>query len=293
MNFNKMMVALDFSSMDKNLISYSHFLAQICGGKTVEFVHVVPSFVPPRLSNSDLEELMEQALEFKESTSKKLAEKVRASFDSLKEVKAELSVLDGKPQEELLQAVQRTKPDLLILGKKQISDGSGVSAHRVARKVDTAIWFVTKEANMEIQNILVPIDFSDNSFRAFKAALYLKQQLNGASITALHVIDIPMTAYKINRNKDAIVAEIKTSATNKFLRYLSQNQIDRTDIKFHIEINEAFDVARYVHSVAAQEPADLIIIGGKGSSLLNNFLFGSVTEKLVTYEYTTPILVIR
>lgn len=182
---------------------------------------------------------------------------------------------------------------LLVLGKKQISDGSGVNARRVARNVKSAIWFVTAKATTDIRNILVPVDFSGNSLRALEAALELRKHLKDVTITALHVIDIPMTAYKINRNKDAIIAEMKASATNRFLRVLSQNEIDKAGLNFQLLMNDEFDVARYIQKTAAQENADLIIVGGKGYSLLDNFLFGSVTEKLVNCEHEIPVLVMR
>ena len=202
-------------------------------------------------------------------------------------------MLRGIPHEELIRVIQVTQPGLLVLGKKLISHGSGISAWKVVRQVGTAIWFVTEAAKVEKQNIVVPVDFSENSFRALRAALHLRKHSDTVRITALHVVDVPLTANNAYRDKNAIIAEIKASATRKFLQFLQEHGIGHTGIELQLTMNDKVDVAHYIREAALHAHSDLIVIGGKGQSFINNLLFGSVTEKLVTEEYSRPILVIR
>ena len=293
MLFNKIIVALDLSEMDEKIILYSRFIIQNVGHPYVHFLHVALETSLPKKNTHSYEYMIEKDSLILKQKKEKLATSIKPIFDLLNGANLKTSTIIGNPQRQILKIVEDEKIDLLVVGKKQISGGSGIKARRIAQKANSAIWFITEQAKTAIQKILVPIDFSDNSLRALKAALHLKKQLKEVTITTLHVIDIPMTAYKINRNKDTIIAEMRSSATNKFLHFLSHNQIDRTGIKLRMIMNDEFDVARYIQKTAAQEKADLIIVGAKGRSLLDNFLFGSVTEKLVTYEYETPVLVIR
>ena len=58
-------------------------------------------------------------------------------------------------------------------------------------------------------------------------------------------------------------------------------------------MNDDFDVAKSIEEKASQENSDLIITGAKGCSLFDRSLFRSVTEKLISYEMATPVLIVR
>jgi len=222
-----------------------------------------------------------------------LEKSIDAVFDNRDEVAVEISIVEGKPQNQLLNIIKETNPSLLVLGKKKVSNGSGIIARRIARKASCPIWFVTENANTNPQKILVPIDFSPYSFRALKTALYLKEQLGEVTITALHLIDVPITAYKINRNKEEIIQQLKAAAKKSLRQFLKQNQLAEKDIDFKMLLNDNYDVAEYVQQTAGQEASDLIITGAKGHSGFGGFIFGSVTEKLISYPETPPVLVVR
>lgn len=293
MNFPKIVVALDGSGLDKKLIEYSHFIAKNFKANATQFFHVVPHFMTSNILDSRLENRLRKKPSFAKQQSKKLEKNIHSVFEEKEGMKVNLSVVEGKPQDQLLSIIRKKKPNLLVLGKKQISDGSGIIARRIARKADCAIWFVTENANVNFQKILVPIDFSSYSLKALKTALYLKEQLNEITITALHLIDVPMTAYKINRNKEEIIQQLKASAQNSFRQFLNQNLLPETDIDFKILLNDNYNVAEYIQQTAAQEKSDLIITGAKGHSGLGGFIFGSVTERLISIPETPPVLVVR
>ena len=180
-----------------------------------------------------------------------------------------------------------------MLGKKEISGGSGILAQRIARKAECAVCFITEQVNLDLQKILVPIDFSAHSLRALKTALHLKEQSKEINITALHLIDVPMTAYKINRNKAEIIRRMKESAEQSFRHFLTQNHLSESQLDFKMRLNDDFDVSRYIKKIALSEKSDLIITGAKGRSGLSGFVFGSVTENLISTKDTPSVLVVR
>ena len=292
MNFSKIITALDGSKLDKKLIKYSHFIANTFKTDAVLFFHVVPSFMASNILDVQLENLLRKNSTFAKQP-KELEKKIYSVFEEREGLEVNLSVVEGKPQDQLLSMIRENKPDLLVLGKKQISNGSGIIARRIARKADCPIWFITEKATTNLKKILVPIDFSSHSLNALKTALYLKEQLKEVTITALHLIDVPMTAYKIDRNKEEIIQRLKAAAENSFRQFLQQNKLSETDIKFKMLLNDNFNVAEYIQKTTAQEKSDLIITGAKGRSGLSRFVFGSVTERLISYPETPPILVVR
>lgn len=293
MNFPKIIVALDHSGLDEKLIEYSHFITTHFKTNTTQFFHVVPHYMSSNILDSRLENLLRKKSILARQQPKNLEKKINSIFEKKEGIDINLSVVEGKPQDQLLNIIREKKPSLLVLGKKQISEGSGIIARRIARKAGCPIWFVTENANINLKKILVPIDFSSYSLKALKTALYLKKQLKEVSITALHLIDVPMTAYKINRNKEEIIQRLKTSAENSFRQFLNQNKLSETDIEFKMLLNDNYNVAEYVQEMAAQEKSDLIITGAKGRSGLGGFVFGSVTERLISYPEIPPVLVVR
>lgn len=93
--------------------------------------------------------------------------------------------------------------------------------------------------------------------------------------------------------KKEIIRRLKESAKQSFHQFLIQNQLPESDLNFKVQLNDDFDVSKYIKETALLEKSDLIIIGAKGQSGLSGFVFGSVTEKLISTKETPPILVVR
>lgn len=293
MIFPKVVVALDRSSMDQKLIQYSYVIVQHLAVVEVSFFHIVPYVLPPHLIGYDREQRLRKELFLTQDQQRKLLNTIRIALGDINDLDVQLCIIEGRPQRKLLTTVQQASPDLLVLGKKHLGKGSGIIAQRVARKVTSAIWFVTEQANSHVRNILVPIDFSAYSIRALKAALYLKQQLKEVRIFALYVIDIPMSAYQLNGDKDRMLDTLKSSTKASFDQLLRQHQISAAEVTLIMLMNEDFDIAQYIQQVALKEVCDLIVVGARGRSGSEGFVFGSVTEKLITCQDLPPLLVIR
>ena len=293
MNFSKMVVALDRSPLDEKLIQYSHFIAKHFGVTSACFLHIVPYFTPPNSINHDLEKILKKDLFVTEIQQRELTNKIKAIFSDLNDVNVYLRILEGKPQRTLLTAIQEASPDLLVLGKKEERGGSGIIAQRVARKAKSAIWMVTEKANTNIQNILVPLDFSFYSLRALKTALHLKQELGGVKITVLYLIEVPITDYKVNKHQHEKARQLKISTEESYHQFLHQHQLAKTDFEFKMIVNGDPNFAQYIQQIAAKKNSDLIVISAKGDAGLDPFVLGSPTEKLITFKDKPPILVIR
>ena len=295
MKYKNILVALDRSAFDRELIRHSRSMAEKLSLTKVSFVHVVPYLLPAKFLHDGLESLIGQDPDLLERVERNLAAQIDPIYQSLGgSVEVEYIIKHGHPQEELLALIGEQEPDLLVVGKKLVTGGSGVLARRVARKTNCAVLFVTEGAAMDWKHFLVPLDFSQYSMRALKTALGLREGPGKpASITALSVIDVPASGYKMNRNRAAIVDRLKTATTKEFFAFMDQNQIKRTDVRLRLCINNNFNVAAYIRETAAEEKSDLIVMGAKGHSRFENFLLGSVTEKLVTSDCEVPVLIIR
>ncbi len=133
--------------------------------------------------------------------------------------------------------------------------------------------------------ILVPIDFSQDSFNALDETLNFIKDPN--KITVIHVLS-PLEAV----DPAVIWATLndetrKKNIENAFYERYPKSLIDNLKLKIKIG-NPSLEIVDY----AKNNNIDLIIIASHGRTGLNRFLLGSVTEKVVRLA-KCPVLVWR
>jgi nucleotide-binding universal stress UspA family protein len=143
------------------------------------------------------------------------------------------------------------------------------------------------------KKIIVPLDGSEFSFRAAKYAVNIAR-LTGGEIICVHaVVDLPYIEYigpgivTINRYMD----EAKKHTEEWFSQVKAMAA--KEDIK--ITSNTIFNlpsVAESIISYAAEQKADLIVIGTRGRSGLKRLVLGSVASGVVAHA-SCPVLVVR
>jgi len=145
---------------------------------------------------------------------------------------------------------------------------------------------------LKIKNILVPVDFSECSLKAWKYALAFASQF-GASVTACHIINsnqfgcpdwnIDYANYLVYEEK------IEEKATER-LNDLIANEAG-TGIKIKGEVNTG-QVVDEVLEMAAELDADIILISTHGYTGLKHAFLGSTAESVVR-RAACPVLVVR
>jgi len=137
---------------------------------------------------------------------------------------------------------------------------------------------------MSIENIVVGVDFSEESDRAVQHAVQMARH-NGAQLTLLHASVVPELAPGIERDMKRtsdlyprIVAE-RVSAERERLDEL-RRRISGQGVTVSQMISDDFaDTA--ILEAAKQVDADLVVVGTHGRTGIKRFLLGSVAEKVV------------
>jgi nucleotide-binding universal stress UspA family protein len=137
-------------------------------------------------------------------------------------------------------------------------------------------------------NILVPVDGSDNSYRALDAALLLSEKL-GSNITVIHVMEqVPIThigsekllseflqAYK--KESQDILSKCSEIATQKGL----------TINTLLLEGNPASAILDF----SKKEKFDLLIMGRRGLGKFKELILGSISSKIVHHSPSAVLLI--
>jgi nucleotide-binding universal stress UspA family protein len=141
-------------------------------------------------------------------------------------------------------------------------------------------------------NIVVGVDGSANSFAALAAAADLAEQ-TGSQLSVVFVHD-PGTATAFAAAYDGgaeiyidqSIAELETTSRERTFDLLANRPLEWT---FDVVAGEA---VHELLAVAAKRAAALIVVGGRGHSLLGGLVLGSVAQKLVRCS-PTSVLVVR
>lgn len=142
-----------------------------------------------------------------------------------------------------------------------------------------------------MKKILVPVDGSASSTLAIEKAKELAKAL-GSHITLLHVIGIYPGAFPVEFSESVQISLLKESRV-KAKEILLEGKQRLADLgeKVDMVILEG-NVASEIINYADGHDIDLVIMGSRGLSGVNNLLLGSVTRK-VAIQVSKPILIIK
>ena len=140
-----------------------------------------------------------------------------------------------------------------------------------------------------MKKIIVPIDFSEHSEYALRAAAKLAKKYN-AEILALHMLemsDIMLTASGgFQDEKTVFFFKLAEQRFEDFLKKDFLKDMKVTPIVKH------FKVFSEVNDVALKHDADLIVMGSHGVTGVQEFFVGSNTERVVRNS-DIPVLVVK
>lgn len=146
------------------------------------------------------------------------------------------------------------------------------------------------------KNILVAVDTSENSRRA---VTYVGQMLGGTQgfhITLLHVIPDPEEDYFPSESERESWVDSYRDRTESLLKeyrgMLMEFGFDSSDVDFHAPRRYCPSMAECIMAERDQRSYDTIVIGRQGLSRKEEFLFGSISNKIVTHAKDCTVWVV-
>ena len=139
---------------------------------------------------------------------------------------------------------------------------------------------------MQIKKILVPIDNSSNSIRGLKKAIYLAREC-GASITAYHVLELPLRSV-IHITNAMLEGGIK-KANRIIAKSIKLSDKEEIGVEYKTTSGKPGpEILKY----AQKNKFDLIVIGARGLGSGKELLLGSVSSYVI-HKSKIPVLLIR
>lgn len=143
-----------------------------------------------------------------------------------------------------------------------------------------------------MKSILVPVDFSEQAKYAAKAATDIAR-ISNSKIYLLHMLELPTgvidpSSYGSSSNTPTALLFLKR-AHEKFEEFKKLPFFKGLDVEDSVQFHKAFDG---IIEESEKQKVDLIVMGSKGTSGLEEMLVGSNTEKVVRNS-NIPVLVIK
>lgn len=281
-------VCLDLTSMDDILAGYTHFLTTEMKPKSITFLHVIKS-------HEAADEMIEMFPDVKDrddvenAIKKNLQEKIDKHFSDSK-VETELLLRTGRPTEEIIKVLDEINPDLTVMGKKSGYAGSGVIPRRIMKYIPTSLLFVPETSRYQLKKAIVPVDFSDQSAAAIKAALEITTD-KGGRVTAQHVYNYPARFFP-NLPDEEDEKKMDDYLEEKRDAFLKKHSIpDEVDFVFSLNVDGP--KMDQIYEQIVHDQADLIVAVSKSGKGITSILREDFTDKMAYYRFGVPILLVK
>ena len=280
------LVCLDLTNIDDVLIGYCNFLTTEFKPKKISFIHVIKStdvademieLFPELDTHDDVETMIR----------KELQENINKYFKD-SEVNIELIIKTGRPTDEIVKSMESLNPDLTVMGKKSEYTGKGVIPRRIMKYVPSSILFVPETSRYQLDNILIPVDFSEQSAKSIEIALQMSEGKGAGKITAQHVYNYPSRFFPYLPEKD------EEEKMDKYLNEKRDEFIDKHNIPDRVDFTFTLNVEGtkmdQIYDQVVHDQSDLIVGVSKADKSVTSILREDFTDKLAYYRFGVPLL---
>lgn len=285
MIYKNILVPLDGSELAERVLPAALYLAEAMAGSII-FLTVVT-----KRSGADAS-LMAKAIQTGTYEADLYLRSLKKRFSPAL-VSIETAVITGKPDKEIITFAQENNSDLIIMsthGRSGITRWSfGRTAEKVLRRAPcpTVILRSDNEIDPEkFERVMLPLDGSSLAERVLAPALSMVKAM-GVELFLLQVVE-PNSFYGFGHSDEFLGADVEAAQT--YLaevreRVLLPDKIVHT----HVAVGPATDL---IVDYAATQQIDLILLTSRGHSGFDEWMFGSVAEKVMVGA-PCAILVIR
>ncbi len=144
---------------------------------------------------------------------------------------------------------------------------------------------------MLFQNILVPVDLSTQSTRAFKVALDVTKKYN-SKITILTCLELDAAHHLYYEARPSSQQIKKQSKVVKKHFKMLESLAEKNNISIKSKILTSGSAVNNIVTFAKSQKHDLVVIGSHGRTGFDKLLLGSVANG-VSHKAKCPILIVR
>lgn len=298
LQLQKILFPTDFSKCAEQALAHAVFLAEKYDAE-IHVLHVVTLFKDqPGIISNEITETEETIRKLENIAERQLNKVVDSKgLDDMKIITATKREVSAAPA--ILEYASDNNIDLIVMGTHGRRGFGhlllGSAAEEVVRLAVCPVFTIRelKEPKpvMHVNNILVPVDFSNHSKNALAYASEIAQSYK-AQLQVLHIIEETMhPAFSITGKSSIFdlipgIEDDCRQRTEKMVR-----EVDSEKVNPNVFVKggrAASDIIKF----AKENSTDLIVIATHGLTGLEHMLLGSVTEKVVRMSHC-PVFTVK
>jgi nucleotide-binding universal stress UspA family protein len=275
---------------DATTLRHAALFARGGGVEAVYVLHVAPSFDPPPGAAAGAPEGRKPIDEEIVSLLSALVERERGAFPA--GTRIECLAREGSLAPEATRLASQKLADLVCIGSLQDDQGQppGHVRARILRRSPCSVLVVPSGSEPRYERILVPVDFSEPSREALETAAAVASSSPGASLTALHVYNVPVGWHKLGRPHAEVAAMMKEAAERAWAEFLPSVDLRKVPCTARFDLGDRTPAT--ILSAARQIDARLIVAGSHGRTRPAAALLGHVADSLAAAA-DRPLLCVK
>jgi nucleotide-binding universal stress UspA family protein len=288
----RILAATDLSGPSRHAVDRAMFIAAETGAH-LDILHVVKRGAFEELRSIVGAETQDLERRIAEDAQEAVGNLV-AELGAARGVSAEACVVVGPVVEEILAQAGKTATDLLVLGARGTGFLRqllfGTTAERTLRKVARPTLVVRDVPHQTYRRALVAVDFSESSAQALQAARALAP---AAEFALLHAYELPFEEkLQFAGISDAVIeryrADAERLASGRLAAFATEAGLDPATVRLVVRHG---DPSRVILEHEQAQACDLLAVGKRGVSLVEELLLGSVTRHVLAGA-TADVLVV-
>ncbi len=269
------------------ILRYSAYILSQLRVDTIYLMHVTEDLELPDAIREKYQDILPPK---EEQLEKYLLELYHYAFGEKADYKVQTVLLEGDTFDQLLRQSHIKDIDLLIMGRRPIDRDHQLLGARLAEQGPCSILLVPEQANLEINEIFLPLDFSQHGELATKFSLELAQH-SDAEVRGIHFFK---PAHSYLKNAEAareLRTAIKDSAKKEWINY---KKCLNLPVSWTCELIEnSGEAPNHALFLAEHFGSDLIVIASKGRTASASVLLGSFAKEVVRSNRKIPLLILK
>lgn len=277
---DSIMICLDLSDIDEQLVAYTRFICDRLPVKKVFFVH--------NIKTNELSDDFREAfgdVDLGREVEANIADIVAEHFNQTTNYEI---LVSEEPNTEVILAeiVKRYHIKLTLLGKKISAKSTGALGTKLLRILPCSLLIFPEGAKFNLSRVLVTIDFSETSVHALRLSKSLTDQLK-LSLEIMHVYKLP-TQYFPLISEEKAVKKAEEVVKEKFLHLQKRHQ-EIAGVPYTLVRAAGKSIAERIYLQLQKGGHNLLVLGLKGNNPLPSLSLGSVPTELYNLEINIPI----
>ncbi|MCG8372951.1 MAG: universal stress protein [Balneolales bacterium] len=287
---NNLLVIIELNQYDEIIYNFLNRVTPVLATETITFLHVAENLDIPK---GILDKYPGLLPNIDESINSAIEEKIEEYEHISAHKKINVQTLSGTKLPAIAEFIRDNDIDLLILNRTDTNDEEVHFIQKMIRRSSCSVALIPPTIPENIQNVLVPMDFSKSSLMALGMAAQLSSQHKDMHVHGLHIYKLPHGYFKTGLSKNEFIEEMISNAKTEISKFVEQVDIDKSRFTMTYKMQNGNGIPYIINRFAFANRIDAIVLGSRGGSTISSFFLGRVTEALIDRDQYLPMIVVK